>query len=57
MDLASNKIVKDGEIIKEFGAKNELETMTDLLLETVAYEVRLKTKKLFQLKSKLWIAR
>ena len=57
MDLASNKIVKDGEIIKEFKAKNELETMTDLLLETVAYEIRLKTKKLFQLQSKLWIAR
>ena len=57
MDLASNKMVKDGDIIKVFEAKQEWETMTDLLLETVAHDIRLKTKKLFQLQSKLWIAR
>ena len=58
LDLASNQLMLDG-VPSEFyfKDKSQLEALTDLLIDTLGQHIRWKTKKLFQIETKLYISR
>ena len=58
LDLASNQLMLDG-VSSEFyfKDKSQLEALTDLLIDTLGQHIRWKTKKLFQIETKLYISR